>query len=184
MGGIKVVAVSDSRGGVYAAEGLDPQAVIKHKRDTGSVVGFADAKPLTNAELLELDVDILLPAALEHQITEANAAEIKATIVAELANGPTTPEADEVLADKGIYVIPDVLCNAGGVTVSYFEQVQNAYDYYWELTTVQERLDKKMTSAFRQVYDTAQRLETTPRMGAYVVAIGRVAEACALRGWI
>jgi len=182
--GLKVVAVSDSRGGIYNPNGLDPQEVTAHKRETGSVVGFPGAESVTNAELLELDVVVLIPAALENQITSANADRIKARIVAELANGPTTPEADEILHAAEIYVIPDFLCNAGGVTVSYFEQVQNAYDYYWDLETVHERLDRKMTAAFHAVHETAQMHNVNNRMGAYIVAVGRVAEACQLRGWV
>jgi glutamate dehydrogenase (NAD(P)+) len=182
--GLKVVAVSDSRGGIYQPDGLDPEAVIAHKRETGSVVGFPGAETVTNAELLELDVVVLVPAALENQITAANADNIKARIVSELANGPTTPEADEILHKNDVYVIPDFLCNAGGVTVSYFEQVQNAYDYYWDLETVQDRLDKKMTAAFHAVHETAQKHGVHNRMGAYIVAVSRVAEACKLRGWV
>jgi len=182
--GLKVVAVSDSKGGIYNPDGLDAQAVIAHKQETGSVVGFPGAQSITNAELLELDVVVLLPSALENQITATNAGNVKARIVAELANGPTTPEADEVLHQNGVYVIPDFLCNAGGVTVSYFEQVQNAYDYYWELETVHQRLDAKMTAAFHAVHETAQKYEIDNRMGAYVVAVSRVAEACKLRGWV
>ena len=149
-----------------------------------TVVGFAGAESLTNEELLELDVVVLFPAALENQITGANAGDIKAKIVAELANGPTTPEADEILHKNGVYVIPDFLCNAGGVTVSYFEQVQNAYDYYWEVETVHERLDKKMTAAFHAVHETAQEFKIHNRMGAYIVSVRRVAEASKLRGWV
>jgi glutamate dehydrogenase (NAD(P)+) len=182
--GLKVVAVSDSKGGIYNADGLDPEAVIAHKNETGSVVGFSGAKSVTNAELLELDVVVLFPSALENQITAANAGNIKAKIVAELANGPTTPEADEILHKNGVYVIPDFLCNAGGVTVSYFEQVQNAYDYYWEVEDVHQRLDKKMTAAFHAVHETAQKHKVNNRVGAYVVAVSRVAEACKLRGWV
>jgi len=182
--GLKVVAVSDSRGGIYNPDGLDPKAVIAHKQATRSVVNFPGAKNITNAELPELDVVVLIPAALENQITGANAGNVKARIVAELANGPTTPEADEILHKNGVYVIPDFLCNAGGVTVSYFEQVQNAYDYYWDLETVQERLDKKMTAAFHAVHDAAQVHGVHNRMGAYIVAIARVAEVCKLRGWV
>ena len=181
---LKVVAVSDSRGGIYNPDGLDPDAVITHKRETGSVIDFPGATNITNAELLELDVVVLFPSALENQITAANADNIKARIVAELANGPTTPEADEILHKNGVYVIPDFLCNAGGVTVSYFEQVQNAYDYYWEVELVHERLDKKMTAAFHAVHETAQGYGTHTRMGAYVVAVARVAETCKLRGWV
>ncbi len=182
--GLKVVAVSDSKGGIYNPDGLDPQAVIAHKKETGSVINFPGAKSVTNAELLELDVVVLIPAALENQITAANAGNIKARIVAELANGPTTPEADEILRKNGVYVIPDFLCNAGGVTVSYFEQVQNAYNYYWDLETVYERLDMKMTAAFHAVHEMAQKHGVHNRMGAYVVAVSRVAEVCKLRGWV
>jgi len=182
--GLKVVAVSDSKGGIYNPDGLDPKAVMEHKQKTGSVINFPGAKNITNAELLELDVTVLIPAALENQITSANADRIKAKIVAELANGPTTPEADEVLHKNGVYVIPDFLCNAGGVTVSYFEQVQNAYDYYWDVETVHERLDKKMTAAFHAVHETAQEYKVHNRVGAYIVAVSRVAEACKLRGWV
>ncbi len=182
--GLKVVAVSDSKGGIYNPDGLDPEAVIAHKKETGSVINFPGAKSVTNAELLELDVEVLIPAALENQITAANAGNIKARIVAELANGPTTPEADEILRKNGVYVIPDFLCNAGGVTVSYFEQVQNSYDYYWDLETVHERLDRKMTAAFHAVHEMAQKHGVHNRMGAYVVAVSRVAEVCKLRGWV
>ncbi len=182
--GAKIVAVSDSKGGIYDADGLDPDKVIVHKQQTGSVVGYGGATSVGNAELLELDVDILAPAALENQITGANAANIKATIVAELANGPTTPEADDVLYENGVYVIPDFLCNAGGVTVSYFEQVQNAYNFYWDVDLVHERLDKKMTTAYHAVDQTAKTYQINNRMAAYVVAVQRVAEACRLRGWV
>jgi glutamate dehydrogenase (NAD(P)+) len=182
--GLQVVAVSDSRGGIYSPNGLDLEAVIAHKEETGSVTSFPGTQSISNAELLELPVAVLIPSALENQITVANASNIKARIVAELANGPTTPEADEILSKNGVYVIPDFLCNAGGVTVSYFEQVQNAYDYYWDLDTVHDRLDKKMTAAFHAVHDTAQKHGIDNRMGAYVVAVSRVAEACRLRGWV
>ena len=182
--GLQVVAVSDSRGGIYSPNGLDLEAVITHKQETGSVTSFPGTQNVSNAELLELPVAVLIPSALENQITIANASNIKARIVAELANGPTTPEADEILYKNGVYVIPDFLCNAGGVTVSYFEQVQNAYDYYWDLDTVHDRLDKKMTAAFHAVHDTAQKHGIANRMGAYVVAVSRVAEACRLRGWV
>ena len=182
--GLKTVAVSDSGGAVYCADGLDADAVIAHKRTTGSVVGMAGTRSLTNAELLELDVAVLVPAALENQLTSRNASKVKTRIVAELANGPTTPDADVTLHDKGVYVIPDFLCNAGGVTVSYFEQVQNAYDYYWDLATVHERLDAKMSAAFHAVHEAAQHYGVNNRVGAYVVAVGRVAEACRLRGWV
>ena len=184
MFGCKVVAVSDSRGGIYNPDGLDFGAVTAHKKNTRSVVNFAGTKNISNEELLELDVDILIPAALENQIGDWNAANIKAKIVAELANGPTTPEADDILHKNGVFVIPDFLCNAGGVTVSYFEQVQNAYDFYWEEDEVYEKLDKKMTAAFHAVYNAAQKYNVHNRMGAYAVAVARVAEVVKLRGWV
>jgi glutamate dehydrogenase (NAD(P)+) len=139
---------------------------------------------LSNKELLEMEVSVLFPAALENMITEENAGHIKAKIVAELANGPTTPEADKILHESGVYVIPDFLCNAGGVTVSYFELVQNAYDYYWALETIHERLDAKMTAAFQAVHKMAQSKKVHNRLAAYLVAVERVAEAAKLRGWV
>jgi glutamate dehydrogenase (NAD(P)+) len=181
--GLKVVAVSDSKGGIYKAEGLDYEKVMTHKEKTGSVVGFPGAREITNEELLELDVTVLVPSALENVITEANAGRIQAKISAELANGPTTPEADKILHANGVYVIPDFLCNAGGVTVSYFEMVQNAYDYYWDEALVHERLDKKMTTAFHAVHQAAQQHKVHNRLGAYLVSVSRVAEAVHLRGW-
>ena len=181
--GMKVVAVSDSRGGIYNPDGLDYDAVMSHKQSTGSVRDFPGAKNITNEEVLELDVVVLIPAALENQITDKNAGNIKAKIVAEFANGPTTPEADKILHANGVYVIPDFLCNAGGVTVSYFEQVQNAYDFYWKLDEVHEKLDAKMTAAFHAVHNVSQKLKVDNRMGAYAVAVERVAEAMRLRGW-
>ncbi len=182
--GLKVVAVSDSRGGIFNPDGLKAQAVMEHKNSTGAVKGFPGTQEITNEELLELDVVVLIPAALENQIGDWNAANIKAKIVAELANGPTTPEADEILYKNGVYVIPDFLCNAGGVTVSYFEQVQNAYDYYWDEETVHRRLDQKMTAAFHAVHEMAQKYKVHNRLAAYLVAVNRVAEAVRLRGWV
>ena len=182
--GLKVVAVSDSRGGILNPDGLEAKAVMEHKNSTGAVKGFPGTKEITNEELLELDARVLVPAALENQIGDWNAANIKAKIVAELANGPTTPEADEILYKNGVYVIPDFLCNAGGVTVSYFEQVQNAYDYYWDEKAVHERLDQKMTAAFHAVHEMAQRHKVHNRLAAYLVAVNRVAEVVRLRGWV
>jgi len=182
--GVRVVAVSDSQGGVYNPKGMDPDALIAYKMETGSVVDFPGSDSISNAELLELDVDILVPAALENQITLDNVDKIKAKIIAELANGPTTPDADDILYKKGIYVIPDFLCNAGGVTVSYFEQVQNSYGYYWKELEVHKLLDEKMTTAFHSVAEAAKAYDINNRMAAYVVAVGRVAEACKLRGWV
>jgi glutamate dehydrogenase (NAD(P)+) len=182
--GLKVVAVSDSRGGIYAADGLDYEAVMAHKQQTGTVLGFPGTETITNEELLELDVDVLVPAALEGVITAENAGRIKAKFSVELANGPTTPAADHILHEKGVYVIPDFLCNAGGVTVSYFEMVQNAYDYYWDEEMVYERLDRKMTSAFHAVHMTAEEYNVHKRLAAYMVAVAKVAEAVHLRGWV
>lgn len=184
MLGLKVVAVSDSRGGIYKADGLDYEDVTRHKRTTGSVVDYPGAKNITNEELLELDVKVLFPSALENVITEKNAGNIKARISAELANGPTTPEADRILHENGVYVIPDFLCNAGGVTVSYFEMVQNAYQYYWEESLVHQRLDEKITRAFHDVHTAARNYEVHNRLAAYLVSVARVAEAMKLRGWV
>ncbi len=181
--GVKIVAVSDSQGGIYNPNGLNPQTVLEHKEKTGSVKGFAGAKNVTNEELLELPVDILCPAALENQITSKNADKIKAKLVAEIANGPTTPEADKVLQKKGIFVIPDFLCNAGGVTVSYFEWVQNIYGYYWTAQEVYEKLDKIMTRSFHEVLDMSLKQKVNMRVAAYLVAVKRVADAVKLRGW-
>ncbi len=182
--GAKIVAVSDSKGGVYNPKGLDPKALLAHKNDTGSVADFPGADAVSNVELLELNVDILTPAALENQITRDNAPKIKAKISAELANGPTTLDADEILHENNVYVLPDFLCNAGGVTVSYFEQVQNAYGYYWKEAQVHQLLDEKMTDAFTAVANTADQYKVNNRVAAYVVSVGRVAEACKLRGWV
>ncbi|MBN1583310.1 MAG: Glu/Leu/Phe/Val dehydrogenase [Anaerolineae bacterium] len=187
MFGSRVVAISDSKGAIYCPDGLDFAKTAAHKRSTGSVVGYTcceACQDLDNAALLELDVDVLIPAALENVLREDNASKVKAKIVAELANGPTTPEADEILNKNGIFVIPDFLCNAGGVTVSYFEQVQNAYDFYWDIDEVYKRLDQKMTAAFHAVNDAATRFEINHRIAAYVVAVARVAEVCKLRGWV
>jgi glutamate dehydrogenase (NAD(P)+) len=182
--GLKVVAISDSKGGIYNEDGFDYEAALAHKQKTGSVIGFPGAKEISNEELLELDVNVLIPSALENVITEANAERIKGKISVELANGPTTPEADKILHKNGVYVIPDFLCNAGGVTVSYFEMVQNAYDYYWPEELVHERLDAKMTAAFHAVHQTAEEHKVHNRLAAYLVAVNRVAEVVKLRGWV
>jgi glutamate dehydrogenase (NAD(P)+) len=187
MFGSKVVSVSDSRGGIYCEDGLDFDKTLDWKNQQGTVATYKcceETKQVSNEELLELDVDILIPAALENQIGAWNAEQIKGKIIAELANGPTTPEGDNILHKNGKYVIPDFLCNAGGVTVSYFEQVQNAYDLYWEEDEVYDRLDKKMTAAFHAVHKAAQAYGVENRMGAYIVSVARVAEAMKLRGWV
>jgi glutamate dehydrogenase (NAD(P)+) len=182
--GTVTVAVSDSQGGIYNPAGLDAAEVIAYKKQCGTVVGYPKAQPISNAELLELKVDILVPSALENVITAENAPRIKARVIAELANGPTTPEADKILYENGIYVIPDFLCNSGGVTVSYFEMVQNAYGRYWSEKTVHERLNEKITSAFHAVHERAQDLHVHNRLAAYCVAVSRVAEAVKMRGWV
>jgi glutamate dehydrogenase (NAD(P)+) len=185
MLGARVVAVSDSRGGIYDGLGLDVEAVSAHKRTTGTVLNYGKgSRNISNAELLTLDVSVLIPAALEAVLRADNAPDVKAQIVAELADGPTTPEADEILFEKGTFVIPDFLCNAGGVTVSYFEQVQNAYGFYWDADLVDERLDQKMSAAFQSVHDVAERYGIHHRIAAYLIAVARVAEACQLRGWV
>jgi len=182
--GCKTIAVSDSKGGIMDEAGLDPEAVNEYKKKTGSVVGFPGAKPISNEALLELPVDILIPSALENVITEKNAGNIKAKISAELANGPTTPEADDILYKKGVHVIPDFLCNAGGVTVSYFEMVQNFYQHYWTEKEVQEKLDLKMKTAYHAVVAASKMYKINMRQAAYVVAVQRVVEAMKLRGWV
>jgi len=181
--GLKVVAVSDSRGGIYNENGLSLEKVRSHKAKTGSVAGYDEATDISNQELLAQDVTVLFPAALENMITGENASDVKVTILAELANGPTTPEADDILYKKGVFVIPDFLCNAGGVTVSYFEGVQNAYSFYWPIEEVRERLDAKMTAAFYSMYEMAKRHKVNHRVAAYLVAVSRVAEVIRLRGW-
>ena len=184
LGGGTLLAASDSRGGVFNKNGLDPAALVRHKLETGSVGNFPGSSPISNEDLLELECDVLYPAALEGAITERNAGQIKAKIVCELANGPTTPKADKILFEKGTYVIPDLLANAGGVTVSYFEQVQNTYNYYWSLEDVQAQLDRKMTDAFAAVHQMAQKTNSHNRLAAYLVSVSRVAEACKIRGWV
>jgi len=184
MFGCKIVAACDSKGGVYSSKGLDPDALFKFKENTGSLNGFPEAERISNEELLTLGVDLLIPAAIENVINIKNAREIKAKIVAELANGPTTPEADEILFQNGIHVIPDFLCNAGGVTVSYFEMVQNAYMYYWDQDEVYQKLDKRISSAYHTVLNTSREHKINMREAAYVVAVNRVVEAMRLRGWI
>ena len=182
--GLKLVAASDSQGGVHNPKGIDVKALVAHKQKTGRLAGFPGAEPLSNEKLLELEVTVLFPSALENAITDRNAGRIKAKIVCELANGPTTPEADAVLFRNKVFVIPDFLANAGGVTVSYFEQVQNAYNFYWDIGLVHSRLDEKMTRAFHAVHDMHERHGVDMREAAYLVSVSRVAEACRLRGWV
>jgi glutamate dehydrogenase (NAD(P)+) len=180
--GCKIVAVSDSHGGIRNPEGLDPEAIQAHKQRTGSVMGLGDTQPISNADLLELKVDILCPAAMEEAITAENAPRIRPRILVELANGPTMPEADPILAANAVYVLPDFLANAGGVTVSYFEMVQNFSMLYWEESEVHQRLDRKMTAAWRAVHDLYLEKKVTHRQAAYMVAVQRVAQAMRARG--
>jgi glutamate dehydrogenase (NAD(P)+) len=182
--GSRIVAVCDSKGGVCCKTGVDPDLASSCKAQTGSVCNLPDMERISKEALLELDVDILIPAAMENVITDRNAPNIKAKIVAELANGPTTPEADDILYRNGVHVIPDFLCNAGGVTVSYFEMVQNFYLYFWDEAEVREQLDKKMTAAYHSVLNTSQEYKINMRQAAYVMAIERVVEAMKLRGWV
>ncbi|MEI7604788.1 MAG: Glu/Leu/Phe/Val dehydrogenase [Chloroflexota bacterium] len=180
--GAKVIAVSDSSGGIQNPAGLDLAAVDAHKKKTGSVVAFAGSTPVSNQAILEIPCDVLIPAALENQITADNAGKIKTKIVAEAANGPTTPEADEILFKSGAMVIPDILCNAGGVTVSYFEWVQDLNRDFWEEDEVNARLEKKMVRAFHEVYEMAQKEKSHLRLGAYLLSVQRVADAMKVRG--
>jgi len=181
--GSKIVAVSDVSGGLYSADGIDINGVFKHMKATGFVSGFPKVKAITNNELLELDVDILIPAAIENVITEKNAGAIRAKIIAEAANGPTTPEADMILQKNGKFIIPDILCNAGGVIVSYFEWVQNISGYYWGAEEIHAKLDAKITKSFSEVYVLAKEKNIDNRTAAYMLAIQRVVEAMKLRGW-
>ncbi|HET7831223.1 MAG TPA: Glu/Leu/Phe/Val dehydrogenase [Candidatus Limnocylindrales bacterium] len=180
--GATVVAVSDSVAGIRNMDGLDINRVIAWKKEHGTVRGFPNAEDITNAEVLETECDILIPAALENQITARNAANIKAKIVAEAANGPTTPEADAILYERGVFLIPDILCNAGGVTVSYFEWVQDLNRDHWSETEVNEKLKAIMVKAFDEVLDQSHHHEVNMRTGAYLNAVQRVADATAMRG--
>jgi glutamate dehydrogenase (NAD(P)+) len=180
--GSKIVALSDSRGGIYNPRGIDPHKAQRYKEETGSVVGFPDSDTLTNQELLELPCDVLVPAALESVITRRNADRIRAKIVAEGANGPTTPEADSILHERGVFMIPDVLANAGGVTVSYFEWVQDLQYLFWDLEEINRRLEQIMVRAFHEVQNACCARDCDMRTSAYCLAVSRVAEATTTRG--
>jgi len=182
--GLKLVAASDSKGGIYNPKGLNVKALVEHKLTTGQVMAFPDSEAIGNEELLELEVTVLFPAALENVITGTNADRIRARISCELANGPTTPEADKILFEKGVVVLPDFLANAGGVTVSYFEQVQNGANFYWPIEEVHRRLEEKMVHAFRTVHEMSVGRSVHMRAAAYLVAVSRVVEAMKLRGWV
>ena len=180
--GAKVIAVSDSQGGVFNKNGIQVGTLRKHKQKTGSVKGLSGAKPISNEDLLETECTILIPAALENQITKRNAGKINAKVVAEAANGPTTPDADDILYKNKILVIPDVLANGGGVTVSYFEWLQNLRREYWNENEVNERLDQNITKAFLDVYDTYEKRGINMRKASIVLAVNRVVEAIKIRG--
>jgi glutamate dehydrogenase/leucine dehydrogenase len=178
----KIIAVSDSRGGVANPRGIDPLRALRYKERAGTVVGMPGTSRISNDELLTLKCDILIPAALENVITLDNADQVKAKIVAEAANGPTTPRADEVLSRKGIFLLPDILTNAGGVTVSWFEWSQNLQGFFWQEHEVNQRLEFVIKRAFRDVYETSRKYRVQMRTAAYILAVGRVAEATLVRG--
>ena len=181
--GCTIVAVSDVTGGYYNGGGLDIEAMQQYVENHGGTLeGYESAEPISNEELLTLDCDVLVPAAKEDQITKDIAPDVQATIIAEGANGPTTPKADDILADNDVLVIPDILANAGGVTVSYFEWVQDRQGYFWRKSTVEERLDQMMKTAFKRVYETADEHDVSLRIGAYVMGVRKVAEALRMRG--
>jgi glutamate dehydrogenase (NAD(P)+) len=180
--GAVVVGLSDTQGGINNPTGMDPNKVEAYKRETGTVSGFPGAEKITNAQLLELDCDILIPAAIENQIGEHNAPSIKAKLVAEAANGPTSPEADRILYDKGVFLIPDILCNAGGVTVSYFEWVQDLQNLFWREATINARLKEVMVKSFNDVLQMSLKHKVNMRTAAYMVAVARVADATLTRG--
>jgi len=180
--GMKVLAVNDTRGAIYNSNGLDIPAVMAFKERTGSVMGFPGSEAVGPAEMLALECEVLVPAALEGAITEENANTIRARIVAEAANGPVTPEADRILDRRGAFLIPDILCNAGGVTVSYFEWVQDENHLFWDEQDVNLRLEKVMTRAFREVLKIQMDRKVSMRLAANIVGIGRVAEAVKIRG--
>jgi glutamate dehydrogenase (NAD(P)+) len=178
----RVIAISDSRGGVFNSRGIDPLKAMRYKERSGTVVGMPGTSRISNDDLLTMKCDILIPAALENVITLNNADQIKAKIVAEAANGPTTPHADEVLARKGIMVLPDILANSGGVTVSYFEWVQDLQSFFWSESEVNAKLESVMKRAFLEVHESARKHRTHMRTGAYCLAVGRVADATLVRG--
>jgi glutamate dehydrogenase (NAD(P)+) len=180
--GCKIVALSDTQGGIYRADGIDPAIALQHKQETGSVVGTPRTQRISNEELLEVECDVLVPAAFEGVLTEQNASRVKARLIAEAANGPTTPAADRVFRSKGIMVIPDILCNAGGVTVSYFEWVQDREEFFWTIEEINARLRRLMTRAFEDTVRVSREHNVDLRLGAYMVAVGRVAEATLTRG--
>jgi glutamate dehydrogenase (NAD(P)+) len=180
--GARVVAICDSKVGLYSESGIDIQEALRYKKKTSSLEGFPGVREIGCQDVLTVDCDVLLPAALENAITLANVGQVKAKIIAELANGPTTPGSDRVLADRGVFLVPDILANAGGVTVSYYEWVQDQYSFFWSEKQINETLEQTMRAAFKSVHETAQRYDTDMRTGAYILAVDRVAEATRVRG--
>jgi len=180
--GCKVVGLSDISGGVYNPNGINVHRALRYSNEHGSLEGLPDTEAVTNAELLELPCDVLIPAALENQLTGRNASRVKACLIVEAANGPTTPDADRIFADRGITVVPDIMANAGGVTVSYFEWVQDLQRFFWAEDEINHRLESIMTRAFHAVQRKAEEQETNLRVGAYLLAVARVAEATEIRG--
>ena len=180
--GAKVVAACDSKAGIYSASGIDVAAALKHKAETKSLAGFPGTKEIAPEDIIDVDCDILLPSALENAITLSNVGRVKAKIIAELANGPTTPGADRVLEDSGVFLVPDILANAGGVTVSYYEWVQDQYSFFWSERQINDTLESTITTAFNAVHSTAEKFNTDMRTGAYILAVGRVVEATSVRG--
>jgi glutamate dehydrogenase (NAD(P)+) len=180
--GARVVAICDSKVGLYSESGIDIKEALRHKKETSSLGGLRGVKEIPCNDVLTVDCDILLPSALENAITMANVGQVKAKIIAELANGPTTPGADRVFADQGVFLVPDILANAGGVTVSYYEWVQDQYSFFWPEKKINDTLELAMRAAFDSVYETAKRYDTDMRTGAYILAVDRVAEATRVRG--
>ncbi len=180
--GCNVIGLSDISGGVYNAQGIDVHRALRYSKEHGSLKGLPDTETVTNAELLELPCDVLVPAALENQLTARNASRVKTRLIIEAANGPTTPEADHIFNDRGITVVPDILANAGGVTVSYFEWVQDLQRFFWAEHEINDRLETIMTRSYRAVREKSLEQETNLRMGAYLLAVARVAEATEIRG--
>jgi glutamate dehydrogenase (NAD(P)+) len=180
--GARVVALADSQCGVANEQGIDVQAALRHKAETKTLRGLPNTSEIAGEDVLTVDCDVLLPSALENSITLKNVEGVKAQIIAELANGPTTPGADRVLADRGVFLVPDILANAGGVTVSYYEWVQDQYSYFWTEDRVNDALERAIKTAFEAVYQKSQQYQTDMRTGAYVLAVGRVAEATRVRG--
>jgi glutamate dehydrogenase/leucine dehydrogenase len=180
--GARIVAACDSKAAIYSESGIDVAEAIRHKAETKCLAGLRGAKEMYADDIVAVDCDILLPSALENAITLSNVGKVKAKIIAELANGPTTPGADRVLEDEGVLLIPDILANAGGVTVSYYEWVQDQYSFFWSEQKINDTLEQTINTAFNSVHETMKRYNTDMRTGAYILAVGRVAEATSVRG--